>query len=355
MFRMDVVLSASLGIMFLVVGIAAVFLMYYLWGFPFDHKTNTSAAPPSLMKLHRVLGYLYLVLYIVMMFEMVPRMTAYQVEMPARTVAHMMFGMGIGILLLIKLSILRFFRHFEEWMPYLGTFLLGFTIILSGLSMPHAFREMALASDAAGGDVYSAENRERVLKLLPGAGLPEEAPLDDLASSNGLKAGRKVLLQKCVVCHDLKTILVRPRSPSDWWNTVERMAIKPAFSEPMSDREQWQAAAYLIAISRELQKSARDRRQDEADKQKASAAMSGAPADPAAPPAVMDEKKAQATYETICSQCHELSDVDKAPPTTPEEVSAVIKRMIDDNDMKAEKAELEMIEWYMKRKFAGAK
>ena len=42
-----------------------------------------------------------------MMSEMVPRMWHYQVEWPARTVAHMMFGMGIGIVLLIKLAIGR--------------------------------------------------------------------------------------------------------------------------------------------------------------------------------------------------------------------------------------------------------
>lgn len=355
MFRMDVVLSASLGIMFLVFGIAAVFLMYYLWGFPFDKKTLTSAAPPSLMRTHRVLGYLYFILYIVMMSEMVPRMWSYQVEMPARTVAHMMFGMGIGILLLIKLSILRFFRHLEEWMPVLGTLLLTFTVILSGLSMPHAFREMVLASQAAeGGDAYSEENRARVAKMLPTAGLPENAPLDQLSSVEALQAGRRVLLRKCVVCHDLKTVLIRPRSPSDWVNTVERMAIKPAFSEPITDFEQWQASAYLIAISRELQKSARDRRQEEEATQKArDAVATPAPGDPAAPVAQIDEKKAQEAYETICAQCHELGDVDKAPPKNPAEVTEVIKRMVDDNGLKAEKAELDMIEWYMNKKFVA--
>lgn len=353
---MDVVLSASLGILFLVLGIAAVFLMYYLWGFPFDKKTLTSAAPPSLMRTHRVLGYLYLLLYLVMMSEMVPRMWAYQVEMPARTVAHMMFGMGIGIVLLIKLTILRFYRHLEEWMPVLGTLLLTFTIILSGLSMPHAFREMVLASQAAeGGDAYSDENRARVAKMLPTAGLPAEAPIDQLATVEALQAGRRVLLKKCVVCHDLKTVLTRPRSPSDWVNTVERMAIKPAFSEPITEFEQWQASAYLIAISRELQKSARERRQEEAEQQKArDAVASVADADAAAPPPI-DEKKAERTYETICAQCHELSDVDKAPPKTAADVTDVIRRMVDDNGLKADKAELDMIEWYMNKKFVAAK
>ncbi len=348
---MDVVLSASLGILFLVLGFTTVFLMYHLWGYPFDEVKKLSSAPPSLMRLHRILGYLFVLLYIVMMVEMVPRMWHYQVEWPARTVAHMMFGMSIGIVLLIKLSILRFFRHFEEWMPVLGTLLLGLTITLSALSMPHAFREMVLARDAAGGDVFSEDNRARVAKLLPAAGLPDEAPLGELATVGSLQAGRSVLLRKCVVCHDLKTILTRPRSPSDWVNTVERMAIKPAFTAPISELEQWQASAYLIAISRELQRSARERRQAGLDKQSAQQAQA---ADPAAPVAPIDEAQALATFERVCSQCHELADIEKNPPHTADEVAAVIKRMIDDNDMQAEKTELQQIEWYMTKKFAPA-
>lgn len=348
---MDVVLSASLGILFLVLGFTTVFLMYHLWGYPFDEVKKLSSAPPSLMRLHRILGYLFVLLYIVMMVEMVPRMWHYQVEWPARTVAHMMFGMSIGIVLLIKLSILRFFRHFEEWMPVLGTLLLGLTITLSALSMPHAFREMVLARDAAGGDVFSEDNRARVAKLLPAAGLPDEAPLGELATVGSLQAGRSVLLRKCVVCHDLKTILTRPRSPSDWVNTVERMAIKPAFTAPISELEQWQASAYLIAISRELQRSARERRQAGLDKQSAQQAQA---ADPTAPAAPIDEAQALATFERVCSQCHELADIEKNPPHTADEVAAVIKRMIDENDMQAEKTELQQIEWYMTKKFAPA-
>ncbi len=348
---MDVVLSASLGILFLVLGCATVFLMYYLWGFPFDKATKTSAAPPSLMRLHRILGYLYFILYLVMMWEMVPRMWNYQVEWPARTVAHMMFGMGIGIVMLIKLSILRFFRHFEEWMPALGTLLLGGTLILSALSMPHAFREIVMARDAAGGDVYGQENRDRLAKLLPMAGLPESAPITELSTVESLKAGRYVLLRKCVVCHDLKTILSRPRSPSDWVRTVDRMVVKPAFTQPITELEGWQSAAYLIAISRDLQKSSRERRQDDLDKQTSQDALGSN--DSGKGPEI-DEARAARTYENLCAQCHELEEVDKAPPTTADEVRNLIQRMIDENDMRAEKQELIEIEWYMNKKFVAA-
>ncbi|HEY8375427.1 MAG TPA: hypothetical protein VIK91_03015, partial [Nannocystis sp.] len=322
---------------------------YYLWGFPFDKATRTSAAPPKLMRLHRQLGWFFIAIYIVMMWEMVPRMWNYQVEWPARTVAHMCFGMGIGFILLVKVAILRFWRHLEEWMPVLGTLLLVFTIMLAGLSMPHAFREMALAREV--GDVYSEANRERVARLLQQADLPPGAPIEALSTVASLRAGREVLLKKCVACHDLKTILTRPRSPLDWVGTVDRMLLKPTFTEPINQIEGWQVTAYLIAISRDLQRSLKERRAAALAREQAERALdTGAPAAETAAPEV-DPAADRRTYETICSQCHELSEVEKKPPATEAEVREVIRRMIDDNEMKASPAELEQIERHMIQTF----
>ncbi|MCA9718855.1 MAG: hypothetical protein H6713_11300 [Myxococcales bacterium] len=353
---MDVLISAGLGMTFLIVGVAAVFLMYHLWGYPFDKVGKRSAAPPGLMRLHRVLGWVYVIIYIVMMVEMVPRLWSYQVEFPARTVIHLCLGMTIGIILLVKISILRWFRHLEEMMPVLGTMLLICTILLSGLSLPFAFREFALASTSDGGGVYSQENLERVARQLPRAGFPEKAPLEELATARALRAGRTVLVRKCVVCHDLKTILMRPRTPSNWVKTVERMAQKPSFTEPLTEPERWTSAVYLIAISPELQRSVKEKREQELAREKTEEAMLATVAETTAAPAAkeFDEPAAKKAYEVTCSECHELSDVDAAPPTTPKEVDALIQRMILENEMKADKDTLAMVQWYMIKKFAGA-
>ena len=61
----------------LALSFAATFLMFYLWGFPFDKATRTSAAPRWLMRLHRVIGYAYFLVYVLMMTQMVPRMWRY--------------------------------------------------------------------------------------------------------------------------------------------------------------------------------------------------------------------------------------------------------------------------------------
>ena len=143
---MNTTITTGLGIAFLVLGLSTVFLMFHLWGYPFDKATRTSAAPKGLMILHRILGFLYVGVYIAMMWMMVPRMWTYQVEFPPRTVAHIILGLTIGFILIIKISIIRFFRHLEEWMPYLGTLLLFCTVLLLGLSLPFTFKERHFAS-----------------------------------------------------------------------------------------------------------------------------------------------------------------------------------------------------------------
>ena len=354
---MDLALSVTLGLLFLVTAFASVFLMFHLWGYPYDKATRTSAAPRSLMRLHRVLGWVFLGLYVVMMWQMVPRLWHYQVELPPRTVAHVLLGFSIGVVLLIKISIIRFFRHLEEWMPVLGVILLAFTVLLTGLSVPFALREYSLARSAVGGGVYSVENRDRVARLLPQAEMPEDAPLVDLSTAESLRAGRDVLAGKCIACHDLKTILVQPRTPAGWWKTVERMAIKPSFSAPMTDNELYVVTAYLIAISGDLQRSVKERRMEETQKQLAVAGVKQEAQDAAEGRAegmpAFDEAAAAKTFETLCSQCHDLADVEAKPPRSAEEAKNLILRMIAENGMEAPKEDLDLCYLHMVKRFAG--
>jgi hypothetical protein len=261
--------TAALGIIFVVLGFAAMFLMYHLWGYPFDKATRTSEAPRWAMLLHRLLGYAFAAIYIVLMWKMVPRLWQYQVEFPARTVVHIVVGFSVGFLLLVKIAIMRFFRHFEEWMPYLGTGIMLGTVILIGLSIPYAFQERHLAEAA-----LSETNRIRVAQMLPSANLPSGAPTaSELSTEKSLKSGRDVLLGNCVKCHDLKTILAKPRTPAGWWQTVDRMSDKPALFEPLTDRETYDVTAYLIAITPDLQRSSKQKYQAQVARDKATAVI----------------------------------------------------------------------------------
>ena len=56
-----------------------------------------------------------------MMWAMIPRLWTYQVELPARTVVHLVLGISIGAILTIKISIVRWFKYLEKSLvPMLG-------------------------------------------------------------------------------------------------------------------------------------------------------------------------------------------------------------------------------------------
>ncbi len=345
--------SAILGLLFLGLANASVFLMFKLWGYPFDKETHKSEAPRSLTLLHRCLGYAYALLYIFMMWHMVPRLWTYQVELPPRTVAHLMLGITIGVLILVKVVILRFFRHFEESMPYIGVCLLIATYLLIGLSVPFSFHETVLTAKTG---AFSEEGIVRTRQLLDTAELPSQAPLDQLASKQELREGRHVLQRKCVVCHDLRTILAKPRTPPDWVRLVHRMAIKPVIGEPISEREEWRVSAYLIAITPDIKNAVKEqleeqKRTDDAKfaAEKASVAMAteqvtGTITD------TYNEAEAKVLFEDKCSQCHPTTDVEDYPPQSKAETTEVINRMIE-HGLYLEEKEIELITRYVNENY----
>ncbi|RKU11697.1 hypothetical protein C6502_07410 [Candidatus Poribacteria bacterium] len=378
---MSTATSTIFGLIFLGLANASVFLMYKLWGYPFDHETRTSAAPKSLMFVHRAIGYAYLLLYVFMMWHMVPRLWNYQVELPPRTVAHLMLGITIGVLLLVKVAILRFFRHFEEAMPYIGTALLICTYLLIGLSVPFTLRESVRQVSS---NIFSDASLQRTHTRLQMAGLPPDAPLDKLATRRKLREGQDVLLKKCVQCHDLRTILARPRTPPDWVRTVDRMAIKPMIGEPISLEDQWTVSAYLIAITPELQVSAKEQRRQRMQASQAQTALAvltnpdevtdeviinpdevivnpdevivnpdevGETNETLAEDAY-DPEAARELFEITCSLCHDLSDVDNVPPTSEEETTELIARMID-NGLFLEEEDIKIIARYLNETYVN--
>ncbi|HEY8376079.1 MAG TPA: hypothetical protein VIK91_06300, partial [Nannocystis sp.] len=340
---MEIALSVTLGLIYLLSGFASLFLLLKLWGWPDGHQEGLSQAPRHLVRLHDIFLTVFALLYVVMMAVMLPRLWTYQVELPPRSVVHVCLAFMIGVFLLVELAIYRVFRRYlMVWLPVLSTVTVGCSVLLLGLSIPGALREYGLARSSLGGSVYSDENRERLARLLPLAELPPDAPLAELTSVEALRHGRDVLATKCVVCHDLKTVLVQPRTPAGWWRTVERMADKPTFDDPLTERELYDVTAYLIAITGDLQRSARQQREQKLRQQQALA-----PADPGAPTPAYDEAAAQKAYETRCSECHDLAEVDKKPPTSAREVKDLIERMVADNGMIAPAAELDLVYAYM--------
>lgn len=347
--------NAVLGIVFLALAAANTILMFKLWGYPFDHEKLKSSAPPGLMFLHRATGYVFLIIYIYMMYQMFPRLWTYQVELPPRTVAHLILGMAIGVLLVVKILIVRFFKHLESsTAPFLGISILVCTTLLIGLSVPVAFKEVLLSKQAVGGTVYSQENLERVKMLLTKAELPSSTSPEELALRSALTMGRTVLLTKCVQCHDLRTILVKPRTPETWIQTVERMAER-SILDPISIEEQWHVTAYLIAISPDLQNSLRQKREQDRmfmqAKMRAEMIAPDTKTKSVVTPMMFDFTEAKEIFETTCSGCHTLKNVERRPPRSESDARTLVAKMIDEG-LEASSADLETIIFYLTKTYA---
>ena len=346
---MNIPSNAIMGSAFIFLALFLTFLMFYLWKFPFDHEKNKSMAPRWMMFMHRLFGWVFVAIYVFLMWDMVPRLWSYQIELPARTVIHLTLGLAIGAVLIIKIMVVRFFKHMESHLaPLLGTSLLIFTLLLTGLALPYSAREAYLRLTAQDGQNFSEDRIARVTKYLPQVGFTDEAGLQELASSKGLTDGRIVLTKKCTQCHDLRTILAKPRTPSAWQKTVKRMSNRSTVLTPINQSEQWQVLAYLIAISPTLREVASEKR---ALKQKT---IDSKQAVNQAKTAVLenyDDDKAKALFELKCAQCHEPTLVEDSELENRDSVVTLVTRMVT-NGLTASDDELSQIMAYLTRNFA---
>ena len=252
--------STQLSIAVVALALATMFAMFRLWNFPFDHAAQTSTAPRWMFGLYRTLGILFIALFAVWIYTLVPAIWRYQSEFPARITAQIVVGIAVTFLILVIVAISAAFEHFENWLPYLVTLSVLGTLVLFGLSIPFSRSQRAFDGIGLVGDEFSMANQERVKTLLPTSGVPPQKVADaddDLSSLDLIADGRDVVLDKCTKCHDLKTILDKPRSPQAWWRVVRRMAQKPALFAPMTNEEQKAVTAYLIAISPSLRQAPR--------------------------------------------------------------------------------------------------
>ena len=111
-------------------------------------------------------------------------------------------------------------------------------------------------------------------------------------------------------------------------------------------------STYLIAISPELQSSAKRRREQSLRGETSKAALATALSSTAAAgaPAGHDAGEARLLFEDTCSQCHETSEVQNYPFASPSDVSDLLERMIG-NGLDASEGELEQISWFLSQTF----
>lgn len=217
---MSIATNIWLATAFLIVGAIAALLQAWLWRFPMvpdpsgRDPNGVSTAPRSWTAVHRVLGYIFVTIYIVLAVQMVPRLWRYQ-EMTAISALHAALGVLIGLLLVVKIGIIRRFQKFGKKLPLLGGSILGFSILMAGI----VYRPASALSSG----LNSSEPR--------------------------LRAGAQIATTKCVSCHGPSKVMSRGRTRAGWREIVDEMRDRAEDRGiRISDAEGALVASYLASI-----------------------------------------------------------------------------------------------------------
>lgn len=197
-------------------------LMAWLWRFPMKpdpsgrSPNGISTAPRAGVRLHRGLGYVFILLYAALLFEMLPRAWEFRVATPA-SILHGILGVLIGGLLALKIAVIRRFHSLGGRLPWIGGTLAITTLITAALGVVPAWRVVQ-----------------------PFAQLTPE-----------LARGRDVVSHKCNQCHGASTI-ASEREDARKWNRItremQRFSRRIPGKEPITDDERIVAALYLSSI-----------------------------------------------------------------------------------------------------------
>ncbi len=208
-----------LGVLMAAIAVVNASLMAWLWRFPMQpdptgrDPNGVSTAPRFPTNVHRVLGYVFVLAYAALLFEMVPRTWEFRTT-TASGIVHGALGIAVGVLLVVKIAVIRRFRRFGNRLPWIGGALAVTTLVVAALGIVPAWKV-----------------------------LRPRAPL-----TPQLAQGREVVSRKCNQCHGASTIASEREDARKWariTRKMQRFSRTIPGKEPITEEERLLATAYL--------------------------------------------------------------------------------------------------------------
>ncbi len=128
-------IQTILGTLLTVIGIIAAVLMLEVLGRP-----GRAADPSGKRAVHRLLGRVFLALYVILFVWMLPKAAWYSAgnePYTARVFAHVFLALALIPLLAIKISIVRRYEAFLLYAPIPGLLIASFTYLVFLLTAGH--------------------------------------------------------------------------------------------------------------------------------------------------------------------------------------------------------------------------
>ncbi len=181
-------LKSILAVVFMAAGAAAVLAMLSLMGVT-EHKTS----PLSLRRLHRAMGWIFIILLIVTSIICIHYVARVGDRISNRAALHGVAALALIGVLAVKITIVRWFKGLLNFVPPMGIIAFVLAVVVAGTSAGYFFvREAASGGAGAEGEVAVGE------------GAAGEGAVGTAAGGSALgeaAAGRLVFEAHCSSCH----------------------------------------------------------------------------------------------------------------------------------------------------------
>jgi len=178
----------------MLIGAVTALIMIHLKG-----RSKDRVHGNTLIWVHRVLGYVFVAIYVLMVVTMIIRISYYQDELSPRAIFHVVLALSLIPLLAAKLLVARKYNLLTSRLFFLGMTIFLFAFLLNAISAGHYY-------------LYKGAVREVTI-----SSIDRETMNEDI--------GRQLVVKKCSKCHTLERIFRSFNDEEGWTRTVNRMAL----------------------------------------------------------------------------------------------------------------------------------
>jgi ferredoxin-NADP reductase len=211
-------ISAVLGLIFVLTGGAAVWLMLHASG-----RGRSLPQRDRVIQAHRIAGYVFVALFCMMTWFMILKTRDIPDELSIRPMFHIVIALVMAPLIIVKVLIARYYKAYQGALVPLGLtiFILGF-VLVGSTAGPYFFRTATMK------DISLASVNMGAARI-------------------DLQASGELMQKRCSRCHALDRVVGARKDARDWLTTVNRMRALP--SSGISEVDAKTILSYLLTVN----------------------------------------------------------------------------------------------------------